>query len=105
MSRTIEVAGDRNIKPELRWTAGHNAQGDFDLIVRVDGRQRLCMPMNAGTATDGHRLTVRVDLAPLAGRKVNIESVNQPSGWVYEAAYWGEIELANDPALDATAPQ
>ena len=40
-------------------------------------------------------MTVDADLSACAGKTVNIELVNQPSGWSYETAFWGEINLAS----------
>jgi len=35
-----------------------------------------------------------VDLSQFAGKKApQIELVNQPSGWAFEAAYWAEIKV------------
>ena len=40
-------------------------------------------------------MTVDVDLSAYAGKSVNIELVNQPSGWAYETAFWGQIALVS----------
>lgn len=94
LSRTIEVPSEG--KTELRLVVGHDPQGDFDLIVRVDGEERLKTPVSARTVTDSHWLPLALDLTPFAGKKVKVELVNQPTGWAYEAAYWAEIGIARD---------
>lgn len=94
LSRTIELPAGK--KSSLRLVVGHDPQGDFDLIVRADGKQLLRKPVNATTATDGHWLAQTVDLADYAGKKVKLELVNQPSGWSWEAAYWAEIKLVSE---------
>ncbi len=76
----------------LRLVVGHDPQGNFDLIVRADGKELLRKPVSAQTATD-HWLTQEVDLSAFAGKRINLELVNQPSGWSYEAAYWSAIDL------------
>jgi len=82
-------------KTTLKLVVGHDPQGDFDLIVRADGRELLRQPVGPKTA-DGHWLETRVDLTPFAGRHVKLELVNQPSGWHYEAAYWAEIQVVSE---------
>jgi len=79
----------------LRVVVGHDPQGDFDLIVRADGRELLRKTVGPKTAP-GHWLTERIDLSAYAGRTVRLELVNQPSGWFCEAAYWAEIALASE---------
>lgn len=91
LSRTINVPAGQTTM--LRLIVGHDPQGDFDLIVRVAGEERLRSPVSARTATDGHWLPVTVDLTPFAGKTVKVELVNEPTGWAYEAAYWAEIAI------------
>lgn len=95
LSKTIAVPGGKKTLLEL--VVGHDPQGDFDLIVRVDGTELLRKPVNRDAATDGHWLEQSVDLTPYAGKNVNLELVNQPSGWMYEAAYWARIAVLTEP--------
>ncbi|HEY5912088.1 MAG TPA: ADP-ribosylglycohydrolase family protein [Verrucomicrobiae bacterium] len=93
LSRTIEIpAGKRTT---LHLVVGHDPQGNFELIVRADGRQLVHKPINPQTATD-HWLALDVDLSSFAGKQVNLELVNQPSDWSYEAAYWAEIAVRSE---------
>jgi hypothetical protein len=93
LSRTVEVpAGKRTV---LHLTVGHDPQGDFDLIVRGDGKEILRRTVGPATAKD-HWLSLAVDLSSFAGKQVKLELVNQPTGWAYEAAYWSEIRLTTD---------
>jgi hypothetical protein len=94
LSKTIDVPADK--KTSLRVVVGHDPQGDFDLIVKANGRQILRKPVCKDTVTDGHWLTEAIDLAPFAGQQVKLELVNQPTGWSYEAAYWAEVSVATD---------
>jgi hypothetical protein len=79
----------------LRLVVGHDARGDWDLIVRVSGREVLKKTVGAETATLGW-MEVEVDLSRFAGKSAKIELVNQPTGWRYEAAHWAEISLKSD---------
>jgi hypothetical protein len=92
--KTVDVPAGK--KTTLRFVVGHDPQGDFDLIVRADGKQLLRKPVNRLTVTDGHWLKETVDLSALAGRSVKLELVNHPSGWAYEAAYWAEIAISSE---------
>jgi hypothetical protein len=95
LTRTIEVPSGK--KTVLRVVVGHDPQGDFDLIVRADGKQLLRKSISKDTCTEGHWLRQDIDLTPFAGKKKNVrlELINQPSGWSNEAAYWAEIAIVS----------
>jgi hypothetical protein len=93
LSGSMDVpAGKRTA---LHLVVGHDPQGNFDLIVRANGRELLRKPVSAQTAAN-HWLTTDVDLSAFAGKRVDLELVNQPSGWSYEAAYWAEIAVRSE---------
>ena len=94
LSKAIEVPASQ--RTTLRLVVGHDPQGDFDLLVRADGKQILRQPVSKDTATDGHWLTQTVDLTPFAGKTVKLEVVNQPNGWAYEAAYWAKLAVVSE---------
>jgi hypothetical protein len=94
LSQTFDVPADK--KTTLRVVVGHDPQGDFDFIIKANGRQILRKPVCKDTVTDGHWLTEAIDLSPFAGQQVKLELVNQPTGWSYEAAYWAEVSMATD---------
>jgi hypothetical protein len=92
LSRNLTVPPGQ--KTALRLVVGHDPQGDFDLIVRADGKELLRKPVNKATATNDPWLVQEVDLSGLAGKKgIKVELINQPSGWSFEAAYWAEIAV------------
>jgi hypothetical protein len=37
-----------------------------------------------------------LDLSKFAGKSVNLEVINQASGWSYEAAYWSELQIKSE---------
>jgi len=93
LSRSLEVpAGKKTI---LRLTVGHDPQGDFDLIVKVNGKGVVHKPVSKATAANDPWLTEEIDLSANAGKTVKLELINQPSGWTFEAAYWAEIAVAS----------
>ncbi|MBL7644599.1 MAG: ADP-ribosylglycohydrolase family protein [Candidatus Hydrogenedentes bacterium] len=79
-------------KAKLRLVVSHHDGGDWDLVVKLNGKEVVNQTVSADTVTDGW-LTVEVDLAPYAGQMVKAELLNKPTGWFCEAAYWGEISL------------
>ena len=91
LSRTVAIPAGK--QTALRLVVGHDPQGDFDLIVRIDGQQRLRKAVSKDTVTSGHWLQENIDLSSFAGKQVKVELVNQPTGWSNEAAYWAEITL------------
>ncbi len=92
LSKTVELPAGKSV---LRVVIGHDPQGDFDLIVRADGKQLLRKTVGANTAT-AHWLSEEVDLSNFAGKKVKLELVNQPTGWSYEGAYWAEVSIKSN---------
>jgi hypothetical protein len=88
-----EIAVPANGKASLSTTVSHHDGGDWDLVVRIDGKEVLTQPVGIETVKDGW-LTVDVPLADYAGKTVKIELLNKPSGWFCEAAYWAEIKLS-----------
>jgi hypothetical protein len=81
-------------KTMLRIVVGHDPKGDFDLIVRINSEQFLRKPVSPQTAKDGW-LTEEIDLSAYAGKLLNVELVNQPTGWSFETAYWAQIAITS----------
>jgi hypothetical protein len=94
LSKTVAIPAGQNTR--LHIVVGHDPQGDFDLIVRADGKELLKKRVNAQTTT-AHWLTENLDLSSFSGKSVKLELVNQASGWSYEAAYWAEIAVQAEP--------
>jgi hypothetical protein len=90
LSRTVELPADR--PTSLRLVVGNDPRGDWDLIVRVDGRQLLRKTIGPQTTSFGWT-ELTVDLSAFTGRAIKLELVNQPTGWSYEAARWAEISF------------
>ncbi len=90
-----QVAVPAGKKTTLKVVVGHDPQGDFDLVVRADGKELLCKAVSAKTAI-GHWLSQEIDLSTFAGKTIKLDLVNQPSGWSYEAAYWSEISITSN---------
>jgi hypothetical protein len=93
LHKSIDVPAGK--KTTLHLVVGHDPNGDFDLIVRADGKELLRKPVDAKTAPDLW-LAADIDLSEYAGKTVNVELVNQPSGWMNEAAYWAEIAVKSE---------
>ncbi|MEE8451152.1 MAG: ADP-ribosylglycohydrolase family protein [Thermoguttaceae bacterium] len=90
LSKKVEIPAGK--KTVLRLLVGHHPTGDWTLIVRADGKQLLSKPIGADTAENGWA-EVTVDLTESAGKSVDLELVNQPSDWRWEAAYWARIAV------------
>ena len=93
LSKSVAIPAGKNTK--LCLAVGHHPQGDWDLIVRADGKQLLRQPIDKTTAPGGWTEVV-VDLSPLAGQTVKLELVNQPTGWAWEAGYWASIRITSE---------
>jgi hypothetical protein len=92
LSRSISLPVNR--KSTLRLVVGHDARGDWDLVVKANGTPLLRKTIGPETTSLGWT-AVNVDLSQFAGRTVKLELVNEPTGWHYEGAYWAEISILN----------
>jgi putative membrane-bound dehydrogenase-like protein len=89
----FEIPADR--KTHLLLSVSHDARGDWQLVVKVDGESLLDTSVDPKSTTSGwaeHRL----DLSRFGGKKVKIELHNQPSGWNYESAFWGRAAVLSE---------
>ena len=91
LSKALELPAGQ--KSTLRVVVTHDPQGDWDLIVKADGKELCATPVSHATVKEDGWLPVEVDLSPYAGKTVNVELVNQPSGWAWEGAYWAQITV------------
>jgi hypothetical protein len=95
LSKKIDVPAGK--KTMLHLVVTNDPRGDFDLVVRAGGKELLKKPVkiNSADITDKW-LTEDVDLSPLAGKTINVEIVNQPTEWQFEAAYFAEIKITSE---------
>ncbi|MCX5685021.1 MAG: ADP-ribosylglycohydrolase family protein, partial [Planctomycetota bacterium] len=95
LSKKIDVPAGK--KTVLHLVVTNDPRGDFDLLVRADGKDFLkkSVKVNAGDVTDKW-LTEDLDLSPLAGKTVAVEIVNQATGWQFEAAYFADIKITSE---------
>lgn len=93
LSRNAELPSGK--KTTLNLMVGHHPDGDWDLIILADGQEILRKPIGKETAPDGWT-EVHVDLSGYAGHSIQLDLVNQPTGWSWEAGYWAKIELVSD---------
>jgi hypothetical protein len=78
----------------LRLVVTHHDQGDWDLIVKIDGKEVLKRSIGKEhDPSDSRWTTIEVDLTPYSGKTINLELLNQPTDWAFEAGYWAEIDL------------
>ena len=82
-------------KTTLRLVVGSRSARRLRFDRSRDGQELLRKPVSRPTC---HRSLAYpdVDLSAFAGSEVNLELVNQPSDWSYEAAYWAEIAVVSE---------
>jgi len=87
LTRTMKIPdGD----PKLTIKVANAPNGNFRLIVKVDGELAFETDVGGGNA---EFKTYTVGLSPYRGKTVKLELYNQPTGWSNEAAYWSELEV------------
>ncbi len=92
--RTIAVAKDK--KTHLNLAVGRHPSGDFQLIVKGNSQVLLDVPVEIENTDENGYLEVSVDLSRFAGESVELELLNMPSGWLFEAAYWNKIAITEE---------
>lgn len=90
LSRTVKIRESGETKLSV-WVS-HHPEGDWDLIIRGNGEQLFRGSIGKEMADNGW-VQVEVDLTKYAGKEVKLELVNAPTGWSFEAGYWGKIEI------------
>ena len=86
ISKKVAIpAGKRTI---LRTIVGHDPRGDWMLIVKADDKKLFSVPVSKDPWA-----TAEVDLTEFAGKEINLQLLNQPTGWSFEAARWAKIEI------------
>ncbi|MEX2187162.1 MAG: hypothetical protein WD875_10225 [Pirellulales bacterium] len=93
LQRAIDVPAGK--KSRLEIDAAHDPRGDWRLIVNIDGQVVLDQAVDQKSCRGGW-LTAAVDLTPYAGKTANVELINAASGWSYEFAYWGRVEVVSE---------
>jgi len=100
LDRTTGCVISRKVEPPvgkkttLKLVVGNDERGDWDLIVKANGKQLLRKTVGEDTTTDGW-MDVEIDLSEYAGKTVQLELVNQPTAWSFEAAHWAQISLVS----------
>jgi len=93
LTRKIDVPARG--KTSLKLAVAHDPRGDFDLIVKIDGKPVLTQGVGPDTTADLW-LDKTINLTPYAGETITIDLVNQPSYWRFEAAYWANISVVTE---------
>ena len=94
LTRKIAVPAAR--KATLHIVVANDPRGDFDLIVRAGGKELLRKTVNVNNrAVSGNWLSEDVSLSAFAGTTVDVEILQQATGWFYEQAYWAEITVSS----------
>lgn len=92
LTANIDIPKDK--KTMLKLLVSHHDNGDWDLIIRVNGSEQKKIPVGEKTTGKDGWLEVAFDLTPFAGNNnVKIDLENKANGWAWEAAYWEEIKI------------
>ena len=86
MSKKIEVPARRKMK--LNLLVGRHKDGDWNLVVKLDGKQVIKQNIDATSAPEGWA-EIPVDLSTFSGKAVTVEITHSATGWNHEEAYWG----------------
>jgi hypothetical protein len=77
---------------KLHLTVGHDHPGDWQLIVRANGKELLNTAVGPEMSRDNW-MDVDADLTPYAGHDIELELLNAFNEKNWEAAFWAEIAI------------
>jgi DUF1680 family protein len=81
--------------PVLSLVVGHHEEGDWTLLIKVNGGMALETTIGP-EASEGGWMEVDVDLSRIAGSKAKLSLFNLANGWHDEAGYWASIKIVAD---------
>ena len=91
LSRRLKVPAGN---PTLHFAVLNAPGGDFRLRVKVDGAAILSTRIGDYQGNwQGQHHAYDISLEPWTGREVTVELVNEPTGWVNEAAVWHDVRI------------
>lgn len=90
LSRRVKVPDQADA--HLHLVVGHHPNGDWMLVVQVNGKPIAQQAIGPKTSHDGW-CDVDVNLNKWAGQEIDLQLLNQPTGWQFEAGYWASIEI------------
>ena len=95
LAGTVKAGAKTKLRFDVTYHVAGEIVGDFDLIVKVDGKEVLNETVSEKTvAEDGWR-HVEIDLSEFAGKDVAVQIINQPNGWYFEGAYFSDFSLVD----------
>jgi hypothetical protein len=86
----VEIPADK--KAKLRVRVSHHPHGDWQLVVKANGKVLLDQIIGPATVKN-EWADLEIDLAAFAGGRVKIELENRANNWSNEWAYWNEVAL------------
>ncbi|HTN77027.1 MAG TPA: dehydrogenase, partial [Pirellulaceae bacterium] len=95
LTRTVTVPAGKRTR--LALAVAHHAEptGDWQLQVKVDGKELYKSVVGSKTTQQGW-LETNIDLTPYAGKAIKLELLNQATGWNHEFGYWGRAEIISE---------
>jgi len=87
-----QVEVPKTAKPRLLVAVSHDPRGDWQLIVKANGQKLHESDIGPRTTRDGWA-DLQIDFSRFAGQRVTVELENRPTGWEWEHAYWGGVEI------------
>jgi hypothetical protein len=93
LTRSVELPAGK--KSKLRLSVAHDASGDWQLVVKANGRKLYDAIIGPKTAKNGW-VDLDLDLSEFAGKSVALELHNHPNNWSNEFGYWGRVEIVSE---------
>ena len=93
---STEVSIPQNKKTVLKALVSHHNDGDWVLVIRVNGSEQKKQLISKDTVGSNGWLEITFDLTPFANNNVKVDLDNVPNGWSWEAGYWAALEIVSE---------
>jgi hypothetical protein len=77
-------------QPTLTFDTTAQAPHDWELVVRINGKEIKRQTINAEGEPWKHQ---SIDLKPWSGQTIEIQLENHANGWAWEFSYWSELKI------------
>lgn len=102
LKRKVEIPAQATARLIIETT--HDDRGDWQLLVKANGQQLLSRLVATSPGEDRWK-RFDLDLSEFAGQSVELELLNQPTGWSWEFAYWSRVDVVIELPKSAAESQ
>lgn len=92
LTRRVKIPADK--KTHLKISVSHHPHGDFQLVVRANGKVIEDRIIGAETVNN-EWADLEIDLSEFAGKRLKLSVENKANDWHNEWAYWHQVKVVS----------